>query len=95
MMNMRIVFSNETVKKLVDALQKAYKAGDARQIKKITVLLDLSRGEAVSTIAERLGISRTSIYTWLRDFMVKGLAGLQPKWQGGRPSKLTPSRRSS
>jgi transposase len=93
MMNMRIVFCTETVKKLVAALQKAYKAGDAGLVKRISALLELSRGETVSDIAQKLGTSRTSIYEWLKAYMVEGEEGLKPVWKGGRPAKLTDSQK--
>lgn len=93
MMNLRIVFSTETVNKLVKALQGAYQAGDAQMVKRVGVLLDLSRGESVSAVAERHGVSRTSVYEWLRSFMVEGEPGLKPTWKGGRPAKLTKLRR--
>ena len=89
MMNMRIVFSKETVNGLVEALQRAYKAGDMQMVKRVSALLDMSRGETVSEIARKLDISRTSVYEWLRSFMVEGESGLRPTWKGGRRPKLT------
>jgi transposase len=89
MMNMRIVFSKETVNSLVKALQRAYKAGDVQMVKRVSARLDVGRGKSVSDIARKLGISRTSVYEWLRSFMVEGESGLKPTWKGGRPPKLT------
>lgn len=89
MLQMRIRMSKETVKQLVSALQRAYKAGDVRMVRRISVLLDIERGEAVEAIAERHDVSRSSVYVWLRTLLVAGVASLQPRWQGGRPSKLT------
>ena len=89
MLQMRIRMSKETVKQLVSALQRAYKAGDAKMVRRIAVLLDIERGEAVETIAERHGVSRSSVYVWLRTLLVAGVASLRPRWKGGRPSKLT------
>jgi len=89
MLNMRIVFSNQTVNELVKALQKAYKAGDAKMVRRISALLGLSRGEAVIKIGNTLGVSRSIIYEWLKAFIVEGVEGLKPKWKGGRPAKLT------
>lgn len=88
MMNLRIVFSKETVNGLVRALQRAYKAGDVQMVKRVSAVLDLSRGETVSEIAHKLDISRTSVYDWRRSFMVEGERGLEPTWKGGRPPKL-------
>lgn len=93
MMNMRIVFSKESVNGLIVALQKAYKAGDAKMVKRVSALLEISRGEAVSEISQKLDASRTSIYGWLKAYMVEGEAGLKPQWKGGRPSGLTGSQK--
>ena len=89
MMRIRIVFSKETVNELVKALQRAYKAGDIGMVKRISTLLGVSRGEGVSEVAEMQGVSRTTVYDWLKVFMVEGIAGLKPDWKGGRPPKLT------
>lgn len=94
MMNMRIVFSKETVNELVAALQKAYKAGDSRMVKRISGLLGMSRGDSMGEIAHTLGVSRTTPYEWLKTFLVEGIVGLKPIWQGGRPPKLIGSQKA-
>ncbi len=83
----------ETVKQLVNALQKAYKSGDARMVKRINVLLDYSRGDSADAIANKHAIATSSVYAWLKQVMVAGLSSLKPAWRGGRPAKLTPSQR--
>lgn len=93
MLNMRIVFRQETVNGLVKALHQAYKAGDSGMVRRISVLVGLSQGEAVSAVADRQGVSRTTAYEWLKAFMVEGVAGLKPEWKGGRPPKLTGSQK--
>jgi transposase len=77
----------------VAALQKAYKAGDAKMVKRVSGLLEMSRGEPVSEISRKLDVSRTSLYEWLRAFIVEGEEGLRPQWKGGRPSNLTGSQK--
>lgn len=76
------------VKELTKALHKAYKSGDAKMIRRILVLLDYSGGDDPSTIASKHGIARSSLYAWLKQLLVEGLASLKPKWKGGRKSKL-------
>jgi transposase len=93
MLNVRILISKETVNDLVQALQRAYKAGDAKLVRRITALVSLSQGEKVKEIAATLGVSPSSVYEWLKQLMVEGVAGLKPCWKGGRPAKLTPSQR--
>jgi transposase len=89
MMNYRISISKETVKELVKALQKAYKSGDAKMVRRVSVLLDFARGEAVEALAQRHAVSVSAIYAWLKKLMVEGVDSLKPRWKGGRPSKLS------
>ncbi len=77
------------VKQMTQALQKAYKSGDAKMVRRIVVLLDYSRGEQPMAIAAKHGITVSSVYEWLKKLLVEGLNGLKPKWKGGRPAKLT------
>jgi transposase len=53
------------------------------------VLLDYSRGDCPDSIASKHGIVRSSIYAWLKQLLVEGLASLKPCWKGGRSSKLS------
>jgi len=92
-MNIRIRISADTVKQMMSALQKAYKSGDARMVKRIAVLLDFSRGDTPDEIASKHGVAVSSVYTWLKQLLIEGLRGLKPTWRGGRPAKLTPNQR--
>lgn len=93
MMKIRIRISNEMVKELTKALQKAYKSGDAKMIRRVLVLLDYSGGDDPEMIANKHGIARATIYAWLKQLLLKGLASLKPKWKGGRPPKLSKSQK--
>lgn len=93
MINIRIRISNEMVKELTKSLQKAYKSGDAKMIRRILVLLDFSRGDDPHKIANKHGIGRSTIYSWLKQLLVDGLTSLKPNWKGGRPSKLNKSQK--
>jgi transposase len=62
-------------------------------VRRITALLNMSKGEKVSEIAATLSVAPSSVYEWLKRLMVEGVAGLKPNWKGGRPAKLTPSQR--
>jgi transposase len=85
--------TREMVKQLMNALQKAYKSGDAALVKRIAVLLDFSRGDTPEAIADKHGVAVSSIYAWLKQLLSGGLASLKPQWRGGRPRKLTASQR--
>jgi transposase len=86
---LRISFRHATVRKLEGQLRLAIHAGNARRIKHISALLCLADGMAVCAIAERLGVSRTSVYTWLNAFLVAGWASLTYRKPPGRPARLT------
>jgi transposase len=88
-MNIRIRISNETVKNLIAMLQKTYKSGDSKMVRRILVLLDYSRGDRPTEIAAKHGIAVSSLYEWLKKLLVEELNSLKPKWRGGRPAKLT------
>jgi transposase-like protein len=66
MMNIRIRIGAGMVKETRQALQKAYKSGDAKTIRRIMVLLDFSRGDSPEEIANRHGVSLSSVYDWLK-----------------------------
>jgi len=79
------------VKQMTQALQKAYRSGDAKMIRRIVILLDFNRGDSPDTIANKHGISVSSVYVWLKQLLLDGVASLRPRWKGGRPSKLSKS----
>lgn len=85
----RISFHQATVKQLARHLRRAIQAGDARRIKHISALLSLADGLTVSTIAERLGVARTTVSTWLNAFLVDGWDSLAYRKPPGRPARLT------
>jgi len=89
MMNIRIRISKEMVKQLTKSLHRAYKSGDAKMVRRILVLLDYSCGDCPDTIASKHGIARSSVYAWLKQLLIEGLASLKPQWKGGRPCKLS------
>jgi transposase len=95
MMSIRIRISHETVKQMIALLHKAYKSGDVHMVRRIQVILDYSRGEAVAAIASHHGIAVSSIYVWLKKLLAEGLDSLKPHWKGGRPSKLTRQQRKA
>ena len=88
-MNLSIHFRNGTVKALTRRLEEAYRWGNARLVRRITVLLDLAHHIPVATIAQRLCISEPSVYRWLRAFLLDGYASLVYRRSPGRPAKLT------
>ena len=85
--------TTETRKPLETTLRQAFKGGDVALVKRVTALLGIARGEPVDTVAAGVGVGRSTVYAWLRTFLLEGVAGLHVPWKGGRPPKLTPTQR--
>src|SRR4051794_41448427 len=88
-----IRITTETRKGLEATLCRAFKAGDLGMVKRVTALLGIAREEPVPLIAAGVGVSPSTVYAWLRAFLLEGVAGLRVRWRGGRPRKLTKSQR--
>jgi transposase len=70
-------------------------AEDARYHRRLLALLALDEGDAVAEVAERLGVTRQSIYNWARLYEAEGsAAALQDHYGGGRPSVWTDERQA-
>lgn len=85
----RVTFSNETVKRLRTELQKAYGRGDRRAIRRISVLVMMGEGVGLATICAAWGISRQTVYNWLKAFVSERWDSLAYRKAPGRPSRLT------
>lgn len=46
---------------------------------KLTAVREADQGQPITSIANRLNVSRQSIYRWMRSYRTEGLAGLQDK----------------
>lgn len=53
------------------------------------ILLALDEGEPIKGIAERLHVSRPTVYAWKSRYLEEGLAGLADRGRPGRPTALT------
>lgn len=93
MPTLRIRLTGETRKQLETTLRQAFRAGDLRLVKRVTVLLAIARGEPLGEAAGSVGVSRSTGYAWLHAFLAAGVTGLRVRWRGGRPAKLTPAQR--
>ena len=92
-MHATITFTRPTVNTLTQELQAAFRRNDLRRVKRITALLQLADGYAPPAVADRLGLARSTVYAWLRAFLVAGSASLRPHPAPGRPPKLTPTQK--
>ena len=63
---------------------------DASFGRRLLAILALDEGDSVSDIAERLGVTRQTVYNWARAFEAGGgAAALEDRYGGGRPSIWT------
>jgi transposase len=72
-----------------DALRQAAKASpDTREARRALALLDLARGESVTGVAGRYGVSRETVYQWAARLGRDGLPGarLRDAPRSGRPA---------
>lgn len=94
MLQLRIRLSGPTVKELRGRLERAYRLGDVRLVRRISVLLGyLAQGLAPADLAAHWNISEASVYNWLHALLLEGLDSLVYHHGGGRPSRLTPSQK--
>jgi transposase len=78
---------------LTQELPAAFRRNDARCIKRISALLLLADQRSPSQVAQRLDLGRSTVYAWLRAFLVAGIASVRPRTSPGRPPKLTSSQK--
>ncbi len=94
MLQLRIRLSGTAVKELRSRLNQAYKLGDVRLVRRISVLLGyLTQGLAATDWVAHWSISEASVYNWLHAFLLEGMDSLVYHHGGGRPSRLTPSQK--
>ena len=62
-------------------------AKDARILKRARALLDLDAGDRPETVARRYGVTRSTIYNWIKRYRTRGLsdAALRDLPRPGRP----------
>lgn len=92
-MAVTIAFSRPTVKTLTQELQAAVRLGDGRRSRRISALLMLADGHPLDTVSARLGVCRSTIYSWVRAFLLDRWASLRRRCSTGRPPKLTPTQK--
>jgi transposase len=88
-MSMRISLKQKEYTKLLDRLYQAYALGSVRLIKRIEAVLDVMSGQEVADVAERLQLSESCVYSYVRAFILKGIASLAYQPPPGRAAKLT------
>jgi len=85
----KVTFSNQTVKRFKSELQKAYGRGDLRSVRRLSVLIMISDRKDMETIRASWNISVSTIYHWLKEFVVRGWESLVYGKMPGRPARLS------
>jgi len=76
-MNLRFHFTSARLKELQQALQRAYRVGTWRQVRRITALLLVGPGNSVEEAAEMVGVHPQTLYRWLKAWLTQGMDSLK------------------
>ena len=63
---------------------------EARPVERAQIITLAAEGHSPSQIARELGISRPTVYTWIRRFNLQGVDGLEDQPRSGRPATYPP-----
>jgi transposase len=70
-------------------LEQIFKTTHDRRLRdRCQAVLMASRGRKRRTIAQDLGVHRTTVRLWLKHYHAQGLAGLQIQWAPGQPGRI-------
>jgi transposase len=89
----RITFSQETVKRLKQELEKAYERGDKRAVRRLSVLVMIGNQMVLESILALWNVSPQSVYNWLNEFLAYRWESLAYEKAPGRPPRLTKSQK--
>ena len=85
----KVTFSNQTVKRFKSELQKAYMRGDLRRIRRLSVLIMIGERRDLETIRASWDVSVSTVYHWLKAFVLESWKSLTYGKMPGRPSCLS------
>lgn len=88
-MESKVTFYGTTVKELRRRWQEAVRHGHKKLVLRLSALIEVGDGQSVEDVAEHMGVAVSTVYTWLRTFIVLRFASLGYRTSPGRPSKLT------
>ena len=70
-------------------LEHLFKTTTDRRLRdRYQAVLMASRSRKRKTIAQDLGVHRTTVRLWLKQYQAQGLAGLQIHWAPGQPGRI-------
>ena len=62
----------------------------ARAVERARIIAAAAQGRRTAAIARELGVSRPTVYTWVRRFNLQGITGLHDMPRSGRPAVYPP-----
>src|SRR4051812_5248408 len=62
----------------------------ARSVERARIIEAAARGRRTAAVARELGVSRPTVYTWVRRYNAQGLDGLHDMPRSGRPATYPP-----
>lgn len=72
-----------------DQLEDIFKTTSDRRLRdRCQAVLMASRGRQRKTIAQDLGVHRTTVRLWLQHYHERGVEGLQIQWAPGQPGRM-------
>jgi transposase len=72
-----------------ETLEAPFKQTSDRRLRdRCQAVLMASRGRKRSAIAQDLGVHRSPVVSWLKQYQAHGCAGLQMQWAPGRPRRM-------
>src|SRR5215467_5226004 len=70
-------------------LDQIFKTTDDRRLRdRCQAVLMAHRGRKRKAIAQDLGVHRTTVRLWLKQYQQSGVAGLQIQWAPGQPGRI-------
>ena len=92
-MEIRIRLTRSSRQSITERLQRAYRSGELRVIKRIHALLGVIDGQSPTEVAELLRLNEQTVRAYVTAFLLQGLDSLRYRRPPGRPAKLTPTQR--
>jgi hypothetical protein len=86
-MDISIRFTPQMVKMLIGRLQRAYRLGDLRVVRRISALLALAKKTTITEVAETYSIAKQTVYEWVKALMCYGEDSLVCRKSPGRKSR--------
>ena len=72
-----------------EALEHTFKTTSDRRLRdRCQAVLMAHRGRKRKAIAQDLGVHRTTVRLWLKQYQQRGVAGLQMQWAPGQPGRI-------